>query len=184
MNVDFLIDKLMDYYKVYSMQELAKILNISQPAISKWKKTNSINAIKKKSKELGIYDEIFKDFNENIHSIDNLIENRNKVLTEIDLFKNLDFYNYSEHITILQENCKKYDIQTTIIKNKRLLKLFEKISLDAEIKEKAKELENDLKYLLLKYNPLIAQDKYTRELFLNNLEKEIDELEKENKEIK
>ena len=59
MNAEQLIDKLMSYYNVFSMHELSSKIGISQPAISKWKNNNSIMAIKKKCRELGIYDEIF-----------------------------------------------------------------------------------------------------------------------------
>lgn len=54
-----IIDKLMEYYNVHTISELAEIIKIGQPAISKWKNNNSVNPIKKKCKELGIYNEIF-----------------------------------------------------------------------------------------------------------------------------
>ena len=63
MNAEQLIDKLMAYYNVFSMHELSSKIGISQPAISKWKNNNSIVAIKKKCRELGIYNEIFGDLN-------------------------------------------------------------------------------------------------------------------------
>ncbi len=65
MNAEQLIDKLMSYYNVFSMHELSSKIGISQPAISKWKMNNSIVAIKKKCRELGIYNEIFGDLNSN-----------------------------------------------------------------------------------------------------------------------
>ena len=58
-----LIDKIMDYYKVSTFTELSNLINMGQPAITKWKQRNSINAIKKKCRELGIYNEIFGDLN-------------------------------------------------------------------------------------------------------------------------
>lgn len=61
MTASNLIDKIMDYYKVSTFTELSNLINIGQPAITKWKKNNSINAIKKKCRELGIYNEIFGD---------------------------------------------------------------------------------------------------------------------------
>ncbi|APW64419.1 hypothetical protein LPB137_00520 [Poseidonibacter parvus] len=60
MNASRLIDRLMSYYNVHTISELSNILNIGQPAISKWKKNNSIKTIKNKLLELGIYDEIIK----------------------------------------------------------------------------------------------------------------------------
>lgn len=60
-DADFFINKMMKYYDVHTIIELSKILGIGQPAISKWKINNSINTIKKKCRELDIYDEIFGD---------------------------------------------------------------------------------------------------------------------------
>lgn len=58
-NAEELLKRLFKYYNVHTISELSKILNIGQPAISKWKINNSVNTIKKKCHELGIYDEIF-----------------------------------------------------------------------------------------------------------------------------
>jgi len=60
---ELLIDKLMNYYNVFTISDLATNLNTSQPAISQWKKKNYVKAIKKKCRELGIYNEIFGDIN-------------------------------------------------------------------------------------------------------------------------
>ena len=49
----------MNFYGVSTLTELSKKLDIGQPAITKWKKNNSITAIKKRCRELGIYNEIF-----------------------------------------------------------------------------------------------------------------------------
>ena len=58
----------MNFYTVFTMKELSEKIGISQQAISKWKNNNSIVAIKKKCRELGIYNEIFGDLNSNINS--------------------------------------------------------------------------------------------------------------------
>ena len=55
----------MNFYTVFTMKELSEKIGISQQAISKWKNNNSIVAIKKKCRELGIYNEIFGDLNHN-----------------------------------------------------------------------------------------------------------------------
>jgi len=60
MTADDYIEQLMDYFKVYTISELADYLKIGQPSISKWKANNMVNAIKKKCKELGIYNDIFE----------------------------------------------------------------------------------------------------------------------------
>lgn len=65
MDSTILIQKMMNFYTVFTMKELSEKIGISQQAISKWKNNNSIVAIKKKCRELGIYNEIFGDLNSN-----------------------------------------------------------------------------------------------------------------------
>ncbi len=60
-NAEFLIEKLLNFYKVSNVAELSDKINTSQKTISNWKIRNSINAIKKRCRELGIYNEIFGD---------------------------------------------------------------------------------------------------------------------------
>ncbi|MDQ1339045.1 MAG: hypothetical protein QG567_194 [Campylobacterota bacterium] len=64
-----LIDLLLTYYNVTSVSQLADVIDIGQPALSKWKKNNSVGAIKKKCRELGIYNEIFGDINKEIGDV-------------------------------------------------------------------------------------------------------------------
>ena len=63
-----LLDKLLDYYNVSTIYQLSDKISIGQPAISKWKKNNSVNAIKRKCRELGIYNDIFGDSTQIIKS--------------------------------------------------------------------------------------------------------------------
>lgn len=60
-NADFYIERLLNHYNISTISELAQILNTKQTSISSWRARNSINAIKKKCRELGIYKEIFED---------------------------------------------------------------------------------------------------------------------------
>ena len=62
---EILIDKILDHYSVATYSELALKINTTQQTISSWKQRNSVNKIKKKCKELGIYNEIFGDLNLN-----------------------------------------------------------------------------------------------------------------------
>ena len=61
MDINTVFDRLFDYYCINSLQELALKLGVSQPAISQWKTRNAISAVKKRCRELGIYNEIFGD---------------------------------------------------------------------------------------------------------------------------
>ncbi len=60
-NVNKILDKLFGYYQVQNAKELSKKINISQQAISSWRSRNSVNSIKKKCRELGIYKDIFEN---------------------------------------------------------------------------------------------------------------------------
>ena len=59
--IRFIFDKLFAFYKVATITELAQCLGMSQPAVTNWERRNSISAIKKRCRELVIYDEIFGD---------------------------------------------------------------------------------------------------------------------------
>ena len=65
MDINTVFDRLFDYYCINSLQELALKLGVSQPAISQWKTRNAISAVKKRCRELGIYNEIFGDLTYN-----------------------------------------------------------------------------------------------------------------------
>jgi len=58
---EFFIEKLFKKYKASNMSELAKLINISQKTISNWKIRNAVSAIKKKCRELDIYNDIFEE---------------------------------------------------------------------------------------------------------------------------
>lgn len=69
--IDEIFEKLFQYFHVSTISELAEKLLMSQPSVSNWRTRNSISAIKKRCRELGIYNEIFGDINTNtqyIHS--------------------------------------------------------------------------------------------------------------------
>ena len=62
-NSNDLINRLMEFYEVNTLLELAECIKVSQPTISRWIKNNSIEHIQKKCRELGIYSDIFQNFN-------------------------------------------------------------------------------------------------------------------------
>lgn len=67
-NADILIQKMMVFYNVFTISELANVIGVSQPSISGWKRNNYIKAIANKCRELGIYNEIFGNLNSNINN--------------------------------------------------------------------------------------------------------------------
>ena len=76
-DAESLIQKLMSFYNVFTISELANTIGVSQPSISNWKKHNYIKAIANKCKELGIYNEIFEDLNNNIQLINTISGGQN-----------------------------------------------------------------------------------------------------------
>ena len=56
-----IIFKLLSYFQLDNNQELALKLGTTPQTISNWKTRNSISPLKKKCRELGIYNEIFGD---------------------------------------------------------------------------------------------------------------------------
>lgn len=60
-NIENILENLYSYFNVTNATELSEKINESQQTISNWKRRNSISAVKKKCRELGIYEEIFGD---------------------------------------------------------------------------------------------------------------------------
>ena len=54
-----IINKMIKLYRAKGISDLAKKINMAQPTLSKWRINNSTELLKKKCKELGIYDDIF-----------------------------------------------------------------------------------------------------------------------------
>jgi len=170
MNIDLIFEKLYNYYNVSSIKDLAKKMNISQPAISQWRSRNSISAIKKKCKELGIYDKIFTD--DIYDSLKNTLDNYPLCVTYKEI---LEFLNEKDQIkfnaeisNILTNYIIKYKVIDKIdINSKNLFELIEDtryIFLNNLIKM-LKKLYNkieDEKIDILKLTPVEA-----KQLFLN-----------------
>ena len=75
MDVNAAIEKLFDYYNVYTITELAEKIGVQQPVVSGWRSRNSINAVKKKCRELGIDRALVTCDNNNLGSARTIIKN-------------------------------------------------------------------------------------------------------------
>ncbi len=108
LNADTLIDLLFIHFNVTTMADLATHISVSQQTISKWKQRNSINAIKKKCIELGIYNEIFGDFNSNttINQGDNARAGGRNYIESASSKKIIDFDNIT--IGLIQKAIEKF----------------------------------------------------------------------------
>lgn len=58
-SIESIFEKLFNFFNVSTIIDLSDKINVPYGTLSKWKSRNSINAIKKKCRELGIYNEIF-----------------------------------------------------------------------------------------------------------------------------
>jgi len=106
MNFEYYFERVLSFYNVSTLKDLSDITNIPISTMSSIKQRNSITALKKKCRELGIYSEIFED-NHNDKLKDVKIEENiiiNSVLLE--QAKNeaskfgLDINSYLEHLII------------------------------------------------------------------------------------
>ena len=133
LNADTLIDLLFIHFNVTTMADLAIHISVSQQTISKWKQRNSVNAIKKKCIELGIYNEIFGNLNSNINNF----QNSTNVIGQ-------DFSNNSnsQHTQ---------NIGNKLIIDENILKLLDTLYSFAKTNNKIDELKTDLSSLLPKY---------------------------------
>ena len=113
----------MAYYNVFSMHELSSKIGISQPAISKWKNNNSIVAIKKKCRELDIYNEIFGDLSKETNNFHNTNFSGNSSGVDNSNNKNINSNNDDldcDDLTksLFNKLCNLYKDKTTLLQTK------------------------------------------------------------------
>jgi transcriptional regulator with XRE-family HTH domain len=61
MDINDIFERLFNYFQTSTIRELSEKINMSESTVSKWRQRESINAIKKRCRELGIYNDIFGD---------------------------------------------------------------------------------------------------------------------------
>ena len=135
-SINDLLDDLLSFYNVSNLSELANKMNTTPQNISKWKKRNSVNAIKKKCRELGIYNEIFGD--QNIQTIGSI--NGGQVTQKVQ--GNQNYNNHPDN----HEDSMKYNIQHDDI-DAATFNLF----LEAYAKSLKNNDVNDLRVYLMDY---------------------------------
>ena len=133
MNAEDLIYKLYSFFNVNNNLDLASKMRTTPQTISNWKSRNSVNAINKKCRELGIYNEIFGDLNSNINNFQN---SKNNVA---QIFGGENQNNYNT------------DIKSNLTIDENILKLIEIMYSYASKHNKIDELKTDLSSLLPKY---------------------------------
>lgn len=62
-DIECIFEKLFNYFNVNSIKELSEKLDVQPSTVSNWKQRSSISAVKKRCREIGIYNDIFGDVN-------------------------------------------------------------------------------------------------------------------------
>ena len=76
LDINSIFDRLYNYFGVKTKSALALKMGVGQPSVSKWHKHKMYEPIRKRCKELGIYDKIFLDFDQKLEKIyDKMNEN-------------------------------------------------------------------------------------------------------------
>lgn len=130
MNFEYYFDKILNFYNVSTIKELGLAIDTGASTISNWKQRNSITALKKKCRELGIYNEIFGDLNSNVNNLQNSDFNSSIGVN------NGDSTNMNSKVNNIDEN---------------ILKLVDTLYSFAKTNNKIDELKTDLSALLPKY---------------------------------
>jgi transcriptional regulator with XRE-family HTH domain len=117
--VDRLLDKLMNYFKVGTLQELADKLGIARNTISGWKSRNSLSSVKRKIFELDLPIEIEQyvdTVNGGIGNV-NTLTNQNELPIPESLSKLYDLAKNLDQIDLMEEcikECKKRILQVSL----------------------------------------------------------------------
>ncbi|MCG3671930.1 helix-turn-helix domain-containing protein [Aliarcobacter butzleri] len=133
MYINDIFERLFNHFNTSTIRELSEKINMSESTISKWRQRESINAIKKKCRELGIYNEIFGD---NFNTFTQTGAGSTQIKTQNNTGESV--YNSSSRIE-----------KNTNIDNE-LLPLFEALSSVANALNKKEHLKKELTNLISK----------------------------------
>ena len=117
-DIEIILQRLLDYFDLDNMSQLADKLSVSQPTISKWKSRGSILPIKKICRELGIYNDIFGylntqniqnqtiDTQNGINSFNNLAKSNKQKIISKDILQDEEVIKVIKSITPIIEDDK------------------------------------------------------------------------------
>lgn len=117
-DIEIILQRLLDYFNLDNMSQLADKLSVSQPTISKWKSRGSILPIKKICRELGIYNDIFGylntqniqnqtiDTQNGINSFNNFAESNKQKIISKDILQDEEVIKVIKSITPIIEDDK------------------------------------------------------------------------------
>jgi hypothetical protein len=137
-----LIEKLLTYFGVHTNIELAGKLGITKQTLTNWKTRNALSAIKKKCRELGIYNEIFNSS----YSEFNQIGNGNQQIGNQNNHDSSNINSFDSNSVEKEKDNSKIDKET--------LNLIEALISVSVALDKKEELKNEIKLLLEKMTKL------------------------------
>ena len=117
-DIEIILQRLLDYFDLDNMSQLADKLSVSQPTISKQKSRGSILPIKKICRELGIYNDIFEylntqniqnqtiDTQNGINSFNNFAESNKQKIISKDILQDEEVIKVIKSITPIIEDDK------------------------------------------------------------------------------
>ncbi len=114
------IERLMDYFNVYKLNQLAEKMKIKYDSLSSWKNAATLNPLKNICRELNIYNEIFSNpiialeqFDDKMHlSIDTISFENNELKK---LIKNWGIQGYGVAVALIV-----YLKENTVLEQKQL----------------------------------------------------------------
>ena len=130
--IEEILERLIDFYDLDNLTQLADKINVSQPTLSKWKARDSILPAKRICKELGIYDEIFSNLNSTKNDFRYSRNNNGQFFSDSD---SAQIYNIDEKSNI----------------DEKFLKLVELIYISAKDNNRLNELNTDMRKLFDTY---------------------------------
>ena len=93
-NIEYIFEKLFNYFNVNSIKELSEKLDVQPSTVSNWKQRSSISAVKKRCREIGIYNDIFGDLNSQYlktnSGINSFNNNGTQTIVDQDLTNDID----------------------------------------------------------------------------------------------
>ena len=118
MNINDIFERLFNYFQASTIRELSEKINMSESTVSKWRQRESVNAIRKKCRELGIYNDIFGDLNmqniqnqiidtqNGINSFNNFAESNKQKIISKDILQDEEVIKVIKSITPIIEDDK------------------------------------------------------------------------------
>ncbi len=139
MDINDIFERLFNYFQTSTIRELSEKINMSESTVSKWRQRESINAIKKRCRELGIYNEIFGD---SFNTFTQTGANSQQIKNQNNTGNGAGAFHYA--------NDPKTQIDNNLNIDSELIPLFQALSSVASALNKKEQLKGELTNLISK----------------------------------